>query len=173
MQSYDLESKGSISLVSPSPSLLGSRKNSMTSISSIASSSTSTLGESRTGTWSSRTSSICASLTDGSPLRQENSLNSGEMSYCNGNLITHQREQHAMQGGNINTSMIPSHDSVDFRSLQFQIDNQITRKETVAPNGIRPGSSQSFTAATSGRPTSKGKDKLISKVEEVSKNSRL
>ena len=160
VQSYNLESRGSVSLVSPcttpSPSLLGSRKNSMSSISSIASS-TSTLGEIRTGTWSSRTSSICASLTDGSPLKQENSLN-GEMMHCNGEVTTHQSAQGTIQGSNSNRLMLPSHDSVDFHSLQLQMDTRTPKKESVMCNGIRPGSSQSFTVSTNNRPTSQGTD---------------
>ena len=160
VQAYNLESNGSLSLVSPmttpSPSLLGSRKNSMTSLSSLVSSTTSTLGESRTGPWSSKTSSICGSLADGSPFRQQNSLN-GDINYCNANLTTHSNEQHqAMQNGNHNNLMMPSHDSVDFHSLQFQIDDKISRTELATNSGIRPGSSQSFTISTNKLPTNKG-----------------
>ena len=146
VHSYQMESNGSLSLVSPmttpSPSLLGSRKNSMTSISSLGSSS-STIDESRSGPFSSKTSSICGSLTDGSPFRQTNSMN-GDINYCNANLLVHQNDQHSLQNYNCNTSILPSHDSVDFHSLQFQINGNVNMATVNDAHGLRPGSSQSF-----------------------------
>ena len=132
MQAYnDPENQDSLSLITPSPSLLGSRKNSMTSISSITSNST--LGDSRMGTCSSRTSSMCASITDGSPMKHDEISMNGS-AYGNGQL----------------NSQLASHESVDFRSLQFQTDNSTMIKGPSSSSGRRPGSSQSFTAPMNG-----------------------
>ena len=129
VHSYQMESNGSLSLVSPmttpSPSLLGSRKNSMTSISSLGSSS-STIDESRSGPFSSKTSSICGSLTDGSPFRQTNSIN-GDINYCNANLLVHQNDQHSLQNYNCNTSIN--------RCLSTFSDVLCIKKENKAYNG--------------------------------------
>ena len=40
--------------------------------------------------------------------------------------------------------MLPTHDSVDFHSLQFQINDNINMAKVNDTSGIRPGSSQSF-----------------------------
>ena len=146
VHSYQLDSNGSLSLVSPmttpSPSLMGSRKNSFTSISSL-NSSTSTINESRSGPYSSKTSSICGSLSDGSPFKQNNSIN-GDINYCNAKLLVHQKDQHSLQNYNCNSTMLPTHDSVDFHSLQFQINDNINMVKVNDTSGLRPGSSQSF-----------------------------
>ena len=146
VHSYQLDSNGSLSLVSPmttpSPSLMGSRKNSFTSISSL-NSSTSTINESRSGPYSSKTSSICGSLSDGSPFKQNNSMN-GDINYCNAKLLVHQNDQQSLQNYNCNSTMLPTHDSVDFHSLQFQINDNINMVKVNETGGIRPGSSQSF-----------------------------
>ena len=143
-------------MTTPSPSLLGSRKNSMTSISSLVSS-TSTIGEGRSGPFSSKTSSICGSLTEGSPFKQSNSLN-GDINYCNAKFTVHQNDQHSLQNYNFNSTMMPTHDSVDFHSLQFQINDNI--KMSNGKDGLRPGSSQSFNNAASNSSKNKGRHLL-------------
>ena len=119
-------------MTTPSPSLLGSRKNSMTSLSSLVSSA-STIGELRTGSHSSKTSSICGSLADGtSPFKQQNAMNVGaHINHYNATATTHPTEkQNILHNGNLNgNSMLTEpNDSGDFHSLQFQIDDNQPRK---------------------------------------------
>ena len=149
-------------MTTPSPSLLGSRKNSMTSLSSLVSSA-STIGELRTGSHSSKTSSICGSLADGtSPFKQQNAMNGGaHINHYNATATTHPTEKHnILQNGHLNgnSMLIQPNDSGDFHSLQFQIDDNQPRIEMPVSTGLRPGSSQSFTMTTANRrPSNKGK----------------
>ena len=52
--------------------------------------------------------------------------------------------------------MLPSHDSVDFHSLQFQINGNVNMATVNDAHGLRPGSSQSFNIAAN--TNSKGKN---------------
>ena len=134
----------------------------MTSLSSLVSSA-STIGELRTGSHSSKTSSICGSLADGtSPYKQQNAMNGGaQINHYNATATTHPTEKHnILQNGHLNGNLmvIQPNDSGDFHSLQFQIDDNQPRIEMPVSTGLRPGSSQSFTMTTANRrPSNNGK----------------